>query len=83
VPAGLTVIAAGAADQVASWEQDETSGLFTKYFLEAMTGKGDANKDGRVSLDELRNYLKDTLTYQARRHYGRDQNAQIVTGGGP
>jgi hypothetical protein len=81
VPANLTVITAGAANQVASWEQDETAGLFTKYFLKGMAGEADADKDGRVSLDELERYLKETLTYFARRHYGRDQNAQVVKGG--
>ncbi|EME70876.1 hypothetical protein H261_05689 [Paramagnetospirillum caucaseum] len=82
VPANLTVIAAGAANQMASWEADESSGLFTKYYLKAMAGEADSDKDGRVGLDELERYLKETLTYFARRHYGRDQNAQIVRGGG-
>jgi hypothetical protein len=83
VPANLTVVTAGAANQMASWEADESSGLFTKYFLKGMAGEADGNKDGRVSLDELDAYLKDTLTYYARRNYGRDQNAQIITGGRP
>ncbi len=29
---------------------------------------------------EQNRYLKDTLTYYARRYYGRDQKAQIVVG---
>ncbi len=85
VPANLTVISAGAANQVASWEQDESDGLFTKYFLTGMAGAADkppyGNGDGKVTLDELDHYLKDTLTYFARRYYGRDQTAQIVGGG--
>lgn len=85
VPSNLTVIAAGAADQVASWEQDNSHGLFTKYYLKGMSGEADArpfgNGDGRVALDEINAYLKDTLTYFARRYYGRDQTAQIVSGG--
>jgi hypothetical protein len=83
VPANLTVITAGAAGQMASWEQDGSSGLFTKYFLKGMAGEADFDHDGRVTLVELDRYLKDTLTYLARRHYGRDQTAQIVKGGGP
>ena len=35
----------------------------------------------RVSTAELGAYLKDTVTYYARRYYGRDQTAQIVKGG--
>ena len=85
VPANMTVISAGAADQVASWEQDNSNGLFTKYYLKAVSGEADTgsygNHDGQVALSEITAYLKDTLTYFARRHYGRDQNSQIVSGG--
>jgi len=86
VPSNITVIAAGAANQIASWEQDSSSGLFTKYFLKGMSGEADAkpygNGDGKVGYDELGRYFKETLTYYARRYYGREQTAQIVVGGG-
>jgi hypothetical protein len=85
IPSGITVIAAGAANQIASWEQDSSSGLFTKYFLMGMSGEADAapygNGDGKIGYDELGSYFKDTLTYYARRYYGRDQTVQIVEGG--
>jgi len=85
VPRNLTVIAAGQGDQVASWEEDSSHGLFTKYYLTAMAGEADkrpyGNGDGVVTADELKAYLSDTLTYYARRLYGRDQAAQIVAGG--
>jgi len=84
VPANITVIAAGRANQMASWEDDKSSGLFTKYFLKGMSGEADSaktgNNDGRVDYGELEKYLGRTLTYYARRTYGRDQNAQIVVG---
>ena len=82
IPANITVISAGAANQIASWEQDSSSGLFTKYFLKGMSGEADAkpygNGDGKVGYDELGRYFKDTLTYYARRYYGREQTPQIV-----
>ncbi len=85
VPDKLTVISAGAANQVASWEQDESQSLFTKYFLKAMSGDGDrkpyGDGDGKVSLKELKRYLDKEMTYLARRYYGRDQNAQITVDG--
>ena len=84
VPANVTVIAAGAADQIASWEEDKSHGLFTKYFLKGMAGEADAapygNGDGTVGMDEIDRYLKDTLTYYARRYYGRDQTVKITVG---
>ena len=84
MPPNVTVITAGAANQMASWEEDGSHGLFTKYFLKGTSGEADAapygNGDGRVSLEELDAYLNETLTYYARRHYGRDQTARIVIG---
>ena len=85
VPDRLTVISAGAANQVASWEKDKSQSLFTKYFLKGMSGEGDkkpyGNGDGKVEDTELKKYLDDTMTYYARRYYGRDQTAQIVVNG--
>ena len=78
VPGNLSIISAGAANQIASWEKDKSHGLFTKYFLKGMSGEADADKNGRVSEEELNTYLKRTLTYFARRHYGREQQAQVL-----
>ncbi len=84
IPPNVTVIAAGSVDQMATWEQDQSQGLFTKYFMKGMSGEADAkphgNSDGEVEWGELDAYLKSTLTYWARRYYGRDQTAQIVVG---
>lgn len=81
-PTSITVISAGAANQVASWEADRSVSLFTKYFLLGQSGEADkkpyGNSDGLVGWDELEAYLKDTLTYAARRQYGRDQQPQFI-----
>ena len=45
-----------------------------------MSGEGDKNNDGKVSDNELTNYLSETMTYYARRYYGRNQNVQIIQG---
>ena len=83
-PRNITVISAGRANQIASWEQDNSHSLFTKYFLKGKSGEADkspyGNGDGKVNYGELSKYLEGTVTYYARRNYGRDQNAQIVTG---
>ena len=80
-PAQLTVLAAGTANQIASWRQDRTHGLFTEFFLRGQAGEADqppyGNGDGKVGLDELERYLKDKVTYWARRDWGRDQNVQF------
>ncbi|HIJ61794.1 MAG TPA: caspase family protein [Rhodospirillaceae bacterium] len=83
-PPKITVIAAAAADQIASWEPDASHGLFTEYFLKAMSGEADkppyGNGDGNITLEKLDHYLKDNLSYWARRYYGRDQTAEIAAG---
>lgn len=82
IPPNLTVISAGAVNQIASWEKDKSHSLFTKYFLKGMSGEADENKDSKVSWAELKNYLAKTVTRFALRYYGRDQTAQIVVGSG-
>ena len=81
LPSYITVVSAGKSDQIASWEQDNSNGLFTKYLLLALSGEADAtpygNADGEVDWNEVSAYFQDTLTYMARRYYGRNQTAQI------
>jgi hypothetical protein len=83
VPTSITVIAAGASDQIASWEKDNSHGLFTKYFLKGMSGQADelpnGDGNGTVTFIELDKYFKGTVTSLARRYYGRDQVVQIVS----
>jgi len=49
-----------------------------------MNGEADArphgNGDGQVTDAELDTYLRETMSYYARRYYGRDQHPQIVRG---
>lgn len=83
-PKGITVISAAKSNQIASWEPNGKQSLFTEYFLKGMSGAADikpyGDEDTNVDWDELNNYLKDNLTYWARRYYGRDQIAEIFTG---
>lgn len=80
-PKGITVISAAKHNQIASWEPDGEQSLFTEYFLKGMSGVADTkpygNNDNNIDWGELDKYLKDNLTYWARRYYGRDQTAEI------
>ncbi len=77
----MTVITAAQGSQFASWDEDAKLGLFTNHLLKAFKGAADGedygNGDGVVTLAEVRAYLDDEMTYQARRRYNRDQNASI------
>ena len=76
------VLTASAPDQVAWWDDRARLGLFTRHVLEGLTGAADrkefGNGDGRVTLAELGRFLKDELTYRARRRFGRDQDPQVT-----
>jgi peptidoglycan hydrolase-like protein with peptidoglycan-binding domain len=77
----MVVVTAAQNDQFASWDEDAKHGLFTKHLLDALRGKADGkgfgNGDGKVTLSELKAYLDEEMTYQARRRWSRDQNASI------
>jgi len=79
---GATVITASGPDQVASWDKQAHLGLLTRYFLEGVTGAADTkafgNGDGRVTVSEVKKYLNEEVPYDARKHYGRDQEPQIT-----
>ena len=80
-PNNVSVFSAAKVDQIASWEPDQSHGLFTKHFLQAMSGEADAppfgNQDGVIERAELNAYLTENLSYWARRYHGRDQVALI------
>ncbi len=73
----MMVLTAASADEVASWDETAKHGLFTEHLLDALYGKADANRDGRVTGLEAKSYLDDTMTAAARRIFGRYQNASL------
>ncbi|MEQ8249207.1 MAG: caspase family protein [Alphaproteobacteria bacterium] len=78
----FVMITAASGDQVASWDHDVKQGLFTRHLLAALGGVADGtdwgNGDGNVTLSEVKAYLDDEMTFQARRRFNRDQRASIV-----
>jgi hypothetical protein len=78
----MVVITAAEGNQFASWDEEAKHGLFTKHLLEALNGAADkqsktGNKDGKVTLGEVKAYLDREMTYQARRRFSRDQHATV------
>jgi hypothetical protein len=80
--ATFTIITATGQGQVASWDDENGHGLFTKHLLDALKGAADqkphGNGDGYITLIEIKNYLDSEMTYAARRRYGREQNATVL-----
>lgn len=64
--AGSAIIAAALPNEL-SWEDEKLGhGVFTYHLLEALAGKADLNDDGRVTMNEVFNYLKRAVPESAR-----------------
>lgn len=76
-----TVLTAAGISEIASWDSEAKLGLFTRHFLEGVAGKADqprfGNRDGTVTLGELKGYLESEVAYMARRLYMREQHPQV------
>ena len=73
----LTVLTAASGVQLASWDEEAEHGLFTNHLLDALYGKADEDRDGRVTAGEVDEYLLGTMTRAARRTYKRRQEATL------
>ena len=82
LPAGLgeklTSLTAATGKQIASWDDETEHGLFTHHLLEALYGKADRDKDGKVTAKEAKRYLDRRMTRAARRKHRRVQQASLV-----
>jgi WD40 repeat protein len=64
-------------EQISSWYRDKGHSLFSYYFLLALGGEGDADKDGKLTAKEISKFVDENVPSQARKLYSRDQNPQI------
>jgi len=71
------LLTSAAGNQISSWYPDAKHSLFTYYFLRAIRGEADADKDRKITLHEIGEYLNDHVPYMARRLYGREQTPTI------
>lgn len=78
-PADAVLFTSGAMDQVSTWYREKRHSLFTYYFLKGLQGEADADRDRRITVGEMDNYLKEHVPYMARRLTGTEQQP-VVTG---
>jgi len=71
------VLTAATGDQVASWYPDQYHSLFTYYFLKAVQGAANVDRNNELTLGELRAYLNEEVPYMARRLRNRIQTPEI------
>ena len=74
----VVVLAASGGGQVSSTFNQQSHGLFTYFFLKGLQGEADANRDGRIELRELYEYLKPHVERTARREFHNEQQPQLL-----
>jgi hypothetical protein len=76
-PPNFTVITASANDQISSSSSELKHGIFSFYLMKGMEGEADTNKDGKITVGEMQDYLSDKVARQATT-LGRKQTTQLV-----
>jgi uncharacterized caspase-like protein len=72
----ITVISASSGSQISSAMQDSSHGIFTYYLLKGLRGEADKNKDKRIFLSELTDYVSKEVKATAAK-MGRVQTPVI------
>ena len=77
----MSVLTSANSDQVSSWYHDREHGLFTYFFLKAIRGYADKNKDNKMTFREIYDCVSDQaegVPYWSRRlHGGRIQTPML------
>ncbi|AMV71436.1 hypothetical protein JCM30471_32750 [Desulfuromonas carbonis] len=76
-PQQLTVFASSRDDQMSNWYDEKRHSLFTYYFLKGLGGEADADRNRKVTVAEMENYLDAEVPRMARRLKGAAQAPQV------
>ncbi|MFH1897062.1 MAG: caspase family protein [Candidatus Desantisbacteria bacterium] len=71
------IFTASSGEQIASWYPDKRHSLFTYFFLKGLKGEADKNKDKKITIGEISDYVKEQVSPLARRLYNREQTPEI------
>jgi hypothetical protein len=78
-------ITSAQGSQVSSWYEEKQHSLFTYFFLKGMQGAADANKDGKITYQEMYDYVSDPhdgVPYYARRLFNGREQMPTIDGSG-
>ena len=76
-PPNFTVTTASANDQISASSSELKHGIFSFYLMKGMEGEADGNKDGKITVGEMQDYLSDKASRQAMT-LNRKQTTQLV-----
>ena len=72
-PQNAVVMTSAAPDQVSTWYPDKKHSLFTYWWIKGITGEADSDRNKAITVNEMSAYLKQNVTYWARRLSGQEQ----------
>jgi ankyrin repeat protein len=72
------VLSASSGNQISSTYDKKGHGLFTYFMLKGLKGEADANRDGKLEITELFDFIKPNITRTARKLYNNEQSPQII-----
>ena len=75
----VTLFTSATGDQISSWYPDKNHSLFTYYFLRALHGDADLNRDKQLTVAEIQDYIDSNVPRMARRLHNREQTPQVIT----
>ncbi len=78
----VTILTSAENNQVSSWYPEKQHSMFTYFFLRAVGGDADRNRDRRISFQEIYDFVSDRsegVPYYAKRlHGGRIQTPTLI-----
>lgn len=72
------VLAASSGQQVSSTYEQKAHGLMTYFFLKGLQGEADINKDGKIDIAELFEYMRPQVERVARRDFNNEQTPLLL-----
>ena len=76
-PDNFTVLSASSPDQISFSNPSLRHGIFSFYLMKGLEGYADKNKDGKILVNELDEYLQNTVSRSAL-NMNKRQNPQVV-----
>lgn len=76
-PPDFTVMSASSPSQISSSSQDLQHGIFSFYLMKGMEGDADTNRDGKITVGEMHQYLSENVQRHAIA-LNRTQEPQLV-----
>ncbi len=77
IPKNVVVFSAASGNEVSSAYKSKKHGLFTYFFLKGLNGEADSNKDKKITILEMYDYLEDTIPSQASK-MDREQHPTLM-----